>query len=212
MMRRVFAVIFGLSLLFAVTSVTMATTAPAGVLGGTDLMFIPTATTLKANSLAAAVNFEEGKYSFFNFDFGVAKDLELGLAAYSYPDETKLSVRGKFRLIRESGNNPGLAIGIQDLGLDDVSPYIVLSKNINDVDVDGYIGFGGGAYDGVFAGINKNFKLSRKSGPLSGVDLYMEADTHGLNIGTKLAVGEQTKINFGLVDMDNWMMGVTFLF
>jgi hypothetical protein len=183
----------------------------AGVLGSTDLMYIPTTSTLSPNNLGVAVNFREGDSSYFNFDFGLMKDLELGLAAYNYPDETKLTVRGKFRLLREHGDTPGLAIGVQDLGMDDISPYLVLSKTFSEAGIDGYIGLGGGSYDGIFGGINKSFNLNHSSSQLSRVDLYLEADTHGLNIGTKLGLGSQTKINFGLVDMDRWMLGVTFL-
>jgi hypothetical protein len=206
-MRHVFLLVLCLGLLFSVATATMA----AGVLGETDLMFTPTTATLSPNNLGIAVNFLEGDNSFFNFDFGLMKDLELGLAAYNYPNVTKLSVRGKFRLLQEHGNTPGLAIGVQDLGLDIISPYIVLSKNFSEAGIDGYIGFGGGGYDGIFAGINKGFSINRASGQLNRVDLYLEADSHGLNIGTKLGLGSQTKINFGLVDMDRWMLGVTFL-
>jgi hypothetical protein len=207
MVKNIFLVVLCCGLLFVVSTVSMG----AGVLGQTDLMFIPTTATLSPNNLGIAVNFLEGDESFFNFDFGLAKDLELGLAAYNYPNETKLSVRGKFILLREHGDTPGLAIGIQDLGLDEISPYLVLSKNFSEAGIDGYIGAGGGSYDGIFAGINKGFKIDHASGQLNRVDLYLEADTHGLNIGTKLGIGSQTKINFGLVDMDRWMLGVTFL-
>jgi hypothetical protein len=207
-MRRISLLVLCLVLLFSVANVTMA----AGVLGPTDLMFTPTTSTLSPGNLGIAVNFCEGDLSFFNFDFGLTKDLELGIAAFHYPDDTEFTVRGKFRLIREQGNNPGLAIGVQDLGRDEISPYIVLSKNFSEADIDGYIGFGGGSFDGVFGGINKSFKLShssKSSGQLSKIDLYLEADSHVLNIGTKLALSSKTKINFGLVDMDRWMLGVT---
>lgn len=207
-MRRVLLVVLCVSLLLAVATVAMG----AGVLGETDLMFTPTTSTLSPNNLGIAVNFLEGDNSFFNFDFGLAKDLELGLAAYNYPGKTELTVRGKYRLLREHGEYPGLAIGIQDLGTDNVSPYIVLSKTFTEAGIVGYLGAGGGSYNGIFGGINKAFYLDRSSGSqLNRIDLYLEADTHGLNIGTKLGIGTQTKINFGLVDMDNWMLGVTFL-
>lgn len=208
-MRRISLLVLCLGLLFSVTNVAMA----AGVLGATDLMYTPTTSTLSPGSLGIAVNFSEGDLSYFNFDFGLAKDLELGLAAYHYPNDTQLTVRGKFRLIQGHGSSPGLAIGVQDLGADEISPYIVLSTNFSEADIDGYIGFGGGSFDGVFGGINKAFKLdrsSKSSSQLSRIDLYLEADSYGLNIGTKLALGAQTKINFGLVDMDRWMLGVTF--
>jgi hypothetical protein len=207
MMRRISLLILCLVLLFAAAHVTMA----AGVLGPTDLMYTPTTSTLSPGSMGIAINFAERDLSYFNFDFGLAKDLELGVAAYHYPGDTEFSVRGKFRLLREDGNTPGLAIGVQDLGRDEISPYIVLSKNLSEADIDGYIGFGGGSFDGIFGGLNKSFTLGRSSrSSLNKIDLYLEADSWGLNIGTKLAIGSTTKINFGLVDMDRWILGATF--
>jgi hypothetical protein len=210
-MRRIFWLVLCMGLLLATANVTMA----AGVLGVTDLMYTPTTTTLGPNHVGVAVNFGEGELSCFNLDYGLVKDLEVGLAAYHYPDDTQFSIRGKFRLIQEDASNPGLAIGVEDLGSDDISPYIVLSKNFKDVGMDGYIGFGGGSFDGIFGGINKGFYLNHSSksiNELSRIDLYLEADSNRLNIGTKLSLGPQAKINFGLVDMDSWMLGVTFLF
>ncbi len=206
-MRRVLMLGLTLFLLFSLTSAALG----AGVLGATDLMFVPMTATLNPNNLGIAANFHEGDLSFFNFDFGLMRDLEIGLAAFNYPHETKLSVRGKYRLLREEGDYPGLAIGIQDLGMDEVSPYIVLSKSFAEVNVQGYLGAGGGSFDGIFAGINKRFNLKKSGSSLSRVDLYLEADSHGLNLGTKLGIGSQTKVNFGLVDMERWILGVTFL-
>ncbi|MGE5581337.1 MAG: hypothetical protein ACM3X9_02240 [Bacillota bacterium] len=210
MERRLFCL--GLAAVLLLTMATM--TMGIGVLGGTDLMYAPATDTLNPNNLGIAVNFREGSLSYFNFDFGLAQDLELGLAAFNYPHETKLSIRGKYRLLREHGESPGLAIGIQDIGLDEISPYIVLSKTFPEAGFKGYLGAGGGSFDGIFAGLDKTFyteRSSRNESRLNKVDLYLEADTHGLNVGTKLGIGSQTKINFGLVDMRDWILGVTFL-
>ncbi len=207
MMRRFSWFVLSMALLFSVTNLTMA----AGVLGVTDLMYTPTPTTLAPGQVGAAVNFAEDNLSYFNLDLGLVKDFELGIAAFHYSDDTDFSVRAKFRILEEKKDSPGLAVGIQDLGRDDISPYIVLSKNFRDAGIDGYIGAGGGWYDGVFGGINKAF-YPGKGSELSRVDLYVEGDSHRLNMGTKLSFGSQVKLNFGLVDMDRWMMGATFLF
>ena len=207
MLRRFSWLILSLVLLFSFTNLTMA----AGVLGVTDLMYTPTTTTLAPGQVGAAINFAEDNLNYFNLDLGLVKDFELGVAAFHYPDNTDVSVRAKFRLLEEKRDTPGLAIGIQDVGTDDVSPYLVLSKHFSDAGIDGYIGAGGGWYDGIFGGINKAFYPSKGSG-LNRIDLYVEGDSHRLNIGTKLALGSQIKLNLGLVDMDRWMMGATFLF
>lgn len=206
-MKRFSWIALSLVLLFSVTSLTMA----AGVLGVGDLMYTPTPTTLAPGHVGAAVNFAEDDLSYFNLDLGIVKDFELGIAAFHYPDDIDFSVRAKFRILEEKKDSPGLAVGIQDLGRDDISPYIVLSKNFRDAGIDGYLGAGGGWYDGVFGGINKAF-YPGKGSELSRVDLYVEGDSHRLNMGTKLSFGSQVKLNFGLVDMDRWMMGATFFF
>ena len=207
MLRRFSWLILSLVLLFSFTNLTMA----AGVLGVTDLMYTPTTTTLAPGQVGAAINFAEDNLNYFNLDLGLVKDFELGVAAFHYPDNTDVSVRAKFLLLEEKRDTPGLAIGIQDVGTDDVSPYLVLSKHFSDAGIDGYIGAGGGWYDGIFGGINKAFYPSKGS-ELNRIDLYVEGDSHRLNIGTKLALGSQIKLNLGLVDMDRWMMGATFLF
>lgn len=209
MKRSIFLLLFTLTMLFSISTVTMG----VGVFGSTDLMITPTTATLDPNNMGVAINFAEGDFSYFNFDFGLARDLEMGLAVFNnpYTDDTTLSIRGKYQLLHESSEYPGLAIGVQDLGEDDASPYLVVSKRIPDIGVTGYLGAGGGMFDGIFGGLNKTFNMSGGSA-MKRLDLFLEADSYGLNIGTKLGIGSQTKINFGLVDMENWILGATFQF
>ncbi|HBF40092.1 MAG TPA: hypothetical protein DDW50_22650 [Firmicutes bacterium] len=205
-MKRVFCLILSLGLLFSIANLTMA----EGALGVTDLMFSPTTKTLDPGQAGVAVNFTENNSSYFNFDLGLAKDLEVGLAAYHYPDDTDFSARVKFRLLHEKNDTPGLAVGIEDLGQDNVSPYLVLSKHFSDPGIDGYLGCGGGNFNGIFGGLDKAF-YPEKGSALTQVDLYVEVDDHNLNVGTKLSLGPQVKINLGMVNMDHWIMGATFL-
>lgn len=207
MLRRFSWLVLSLILLFSFANLTMA----AGVLGVTDLMYTPTTTTLAPGHVGAAINFAEDHLSYFNLDLGLVKDFEIGIAAFHYPDDTDFSIRAKYRILEEKNGSPGLAIGIQDMGRDDVSPYVVLSKHFSEAGIDGYIGAGGGWYDGLFGGIDKAF-YPGKGSALSRIDLYVEGDSHRLNVGTKFALGSQVKLNFGLVDMDRWMMGATLLF
>lgn len=214
MMRRFFSFILTGILLAGFASVTWG----AGVFGWTDLMYTPTPATLKPGVLGLGVNFHEGSLSFFNFDFGVTQNMEFGVAAfnypssYSYPSDTEVTLRGKYQVLHENKSNLGLAVGIEDLGRDDISPYVTLTKGF-DEGMRGYLGVGGGSFDGLFGGFSKTFSLAKSSSAdqLSQVQLFLEADSIGLNIGTKLQLGATTRINFGLEDMDRWVMGVTFL-
>lgn len=206
-MRRVFWVfLFTTGFLFLMASSSWG----VGVLGATNLMITPTASTLNPNTMGVAVNLLEGDLSFFNFDYGLTRDLEAGAAIYHYPGYTDISLRIKYQLLGETRSGFGLAIGVEDLGQDEVSPYLTLSKYLADVGVRGYLGFGGGGFDGPFAGLSKNFGVNG-GGSLKQIQLFVEADSMNFNMGAKLMVGSQTKINFGLLDMDRWVVGVTFL-
>jgi hypothetical protein len=206
MMRRFFTFVLVLGLLFVVATNSLG----AGLFGSTDLMVTPTANTLNPGNFGVSVNLAEGNLSYFVFDYGLANDLEAGAVVYHYPYDTRVSISGKYRLIRESRNGFSLAIGVEDLGETDFSPYLSLAKTFTDVGVKGYVGFGGGYINGPFAGISKSFATNNGSA-LNQVLLFLEADSNNLNMGVKLSVGTQTKINLGFIDMDRWVMGVTFL-
>jgi hypothetical protein len=208
MMKKMFTLVFALGFLLGISSIVMA----YGVFEETDLMTIPTATTLHQGVLGIAANFAEGNFVFLNCDLGLAPDLEVGIAVFNYPNDTYVSFRGKFQILREDSDTPALAVGVQDLGRSgNISPYITLSKGFTNVGVRGYIGVGGGNFGGIFGGLSKEFITSRKNGShLRGMELFIEADSHNLNVGAKFALSTQTKINFGLIDMKTWMIGATF--
>ncbi|MGE5605880.1 MAG: YjbH domain-containing protein [Bacteroidota bacterium] len=195
-----------------------------GVFGATDLMITPSTATLNPNSAGFALDFAEGDVTFFNLDFGLIPDLEIGLSVmdvdddrpWSDADETFITLRGKYRLLSETASAPALAIGIQDIGEEelDVSPYLVISKNLGpDLDVDGYLGVGGGQIDGIFGGLSKTFNISpaqRGGNNLSKIQLILEFDSDNMNFASKFHIGPRTKINFGFYDMENWVMGITY--
>jgi hypothetical protein len=194
-----------------------------GVFGSTDLMITPSSATLKPNSAGFALNFAEGDVTSFNLDYGLISDLEIGLSIINYEDDrpwrddlTYVTLRGKYRLLRETSSAPALAVGIQDIGEEDldVSPYLVISKNLGpDLDVDGYLGVGGGQIDGIFGGLSKTFTISpsqRGGNNLSRIQLILEFDSDNLNLVSKFQIGPRTKINFGFYDMENWVMGITY--
>ena len=193
-----------------------------GVFGPTDLMSTPSTVTLSPNSAGFALNFAEGDVTCFNLDYGLIPDLEIGLSVKDYDDEawrhddTYITIRGKYRLLRETKSTPALAIGIQDIGEEDldVAPYIVISKNLGpDLDVDGYLGVGGGTIDGIFGGLSKTFNISpaqRSNNNLSKIQLILEFDSNDLNLASKFHIGNRTNINFGFYDLENWVLGITY--
>ena len=208
-MRRIVSLICLTVMIFSVTSVSLG----QGILGSTDLMITPRTNTLVPGELGVAVNFGEGDWSNINFDIGLAKDLEVGLAYYNSDGWDDLTGRIKYRVLREGSDSPSLTIGVQDLGTDEIAPYLVISKTFSESGIQGYLGGGGGSFDGLFGGIIKTFKVAkgkRDSSSLSQVQLILEGDSNGLNIGAKLGLSKQITINFGLLDMDQWVLGVGF--
>lgn len=194
-----------------------------GVFGSTDLMSTPSTATLSPSSAGFALDFGEGDTTFFNLDYGLLPDLEVGLSVIDLDDdrpwrdgETFITLRGKYRLLRETSSAPALAIGVQDIGEEeiDISPYLVISKNLGpDLDVDGYLGVGGGGFDGIFGGLSKTFKISptqRGGNNLSQIQLILEFDSENMNFASRFQIGPRAKINFGFYDMENWVMGITY--
>jgi hypothetical protein len=202
----VLVLVFGL--LFGISAVSFG----YGVFEATDLMTTPTANTLHQGVLGIAANFAQGNMFFLNCDLGLIPDLEAGVSVFNYPGDTYVSFRGKLRIVREDGDTPAIAVGVQDLGRNGVvTPYLTIEKSFSDVGIRGYIGVGGGNFDGVFGGISKEIVASHKKGQLRAVELFLEADSHNLNTGAKLAIGPQARINFGLVNMRDWLLGATFV-
>ncbi|HEX3045426.1 MAG TPA: YjbH domain-containing protein [Bacillota bacterium] len=182
-----------------------------GVFGSTDLMYTPTANSLDAGSLGISVNLSEGDLGYFNFDYGLFSDLEMGMVILTNPVDNTIRFRGKYTILQEARNSPGLSIGIENIGSEsNISPYLVLSKAFPGSKIHGHIGVGGGNFHGIFGGLAVVF-TNGSSRSVKKAELFLEADSWGTNVGAKLGIGSNTKINFGMTDLENWMAGVTFV-
>ncbi|MCL6590300.1 MAG: YjbH domain-containing protein [Firmicutes bacterium] len=183
-----------------------------GVFGKTDLTFTPTAKSLATGSLGVAINWSEGDLGYFNFDYGLLPDLEAGLVILTNPADNTVRFRAKYTILHEDYDSPALAIGVEDLGSDsNLSPYIVLSKSFPKSGFYGNIGVGGGNFNGIFGGLGVIFPGSSKRSGVRQTELFLEADSYGLNAGAKLGIGSNTRINFSMTNLEQWMAGVTFL-
>ncbi|MCL6590299.1 MAG: YjbH domain-containing protein [Firmicutes bacterium] len=209
MKRSVFICLLTLGLLLGTATVSWG----CGVFGPTDLMYTPTANSLEAGSLGISVNLCKEDTGYFNFDYGLFSDLEIGILIRAYPEYNVIRFRGKFNVLQEDRDTPGLALGIEDLGSESpVSPYLVLSKAFPNSDIKGHIGVGGGEFHGIFGGLEIAFANSpRRNKSVKEVELFLEFDSDRTNAGAKLGIGANTKINFALTDLKHWMAGVTFL-
>lgn len=174
-----------------------------GRFGATDLMYVPTSGTLADGAFGLWGNFAGGT-SMVGMDLGLATNLELGVTAWIGDGWTEASLRGKFHLLSEKSDGFGLAVGIQDMGLGYVSPYVVAGKTLG-TGLQGYLGVGGGAIDGVFFGLNKNL------GSMRGASLFLEYDSHNLNVGGRFKIANNLGLDIGIVDLDNVVVGISFV-
>lgn len=209
MKRSILIIFLAFTLLLGTASVSWG----YGVFGKTDMTFTPTAKSLAAGALGVAVNWGEGNLGYFNFDYGLVQDLEAGIVVLTNPVDNTVRFRAKYSILREDYDSPALAIGVEDLGSEsNISPYIVLSKSFPKSGFYGSIGVGGGNFNGLFGGLGVIFSSgSSKGSGIKQTELFLEADSYGINAGAKLGIGSNTKINFAMTDLEQWMAGVTFL-
>jgi hypothetical protein len=208
MKRAVFIVLLTFGLLMGIASISWG----YGVFGPTDLMYTPTASSLDMGTLGIAVDVSEDESTYFNFDYGLAEDLEVGIVILTDPDSgNRIRFRGKYSILHEDRNTPGLAVGIEDLGSErPFSPFLVLSKAFPNSGIQGHIGVGDGNFQGIFGGLGVTF-AGGSGKTAKHTELFLEFDSHRINTGAKLGIGANTEINFGMTDLENWMAGVTYI-
>ena len=103
--------------------------------GYTGLMLIPSADALCKGHFNAGVFFEDvgsGTVNDYNFNYGVADGLEVGINRYRQSNEYTAGtwVNGKYRFLDETEARPAVAGGIIDLTNDNqTTVYIVASKS-----------------------------------------------------------------------------------
>lgn len=178
-----------------------------GVFGSTDLIYIPTNRTLSPGKYSLGAHVNEHNRGKVQIDLGLVKDFELGAAVDLYRHANELSVRFKYRLIPETRDSFGLALGIQDIGKDDFSPYVVIGHQLAPYDLRWNVGIGGGELGGLFFGVSKVFSSSQ----FPSVTLSGEYDAYGLNLGAKILLNRGLQLNVAVVDMEDFVFGLTLM-
>ncbi|MGE5598113.1 MAG: hypothetical protein ACM3XS_01880 [Bacteroidota bacterium] len=174
-----------------------------GRFGATDLMYVPTSGTLADGAFGLYGNFSEG-WTTLGMDVGLVPNLEMGVVADIWQDVQQASLRAKFHLLVEKKDGFGLTVGVQDIGLDYISPYLVLGKTIAN-GVQGYLGVGGGWYNGVFCGLN--FQPSS----MRGHSLFLEYDSYTLNLGGRFRLSGGLGVDVGVEDLQHVVVGVSYV-
>jgi hypothetical protein len=176
-----------------------------GIFGVTDLINAPNNRVLSPGGFNLGAHFNEHSKGKIQIDVGLVTDLELGVALDLTRDYNDLAMRFKYRLIPETKDTFGFAFGIQDIGKDVFSPYVVMGHVLSPYDLRWSLGLGGGGLGGLFFGISKVYNTSQ----VPRVILIGECDSYGLNLGVKIQMNKGLMLDVGVIDMDNFVIGFT---
>ncbi|HEY8392689.1 MAG TPA: hypothetical protein VIL83_08190 [Capillibacterium sp.] len=179
--------------------------AAKGLFGGSDFINTPTQRVLSTGAYTIGAHAGEDKWGRIQADFGLVTDFELGAAVDLNQHDNEFSARFKYRLIPESKNSFGLALGIQDIGKERFSPYVVIGSVISTYDLRWNIGLGGGELGGLFFGMSKVFNPQE----FPQVTLIGEYDAYDLNLGAKILLNKGLLLDVAVIDMDQFVVGLT---
>ena len=178
--------------------------------GPTGLLVIPTADTLAQQSWNAhvhAVDTGGATLTTFGANFGIAKQLELGVTGFHVKGiGTKALFNAKYAVLMESAKVPGIAVGGVDLASQipgsDPGVYVVASKSLSSLiggpltkyNLRGHIGYGANNIfnDDVFGGID--LQVTPK------VQAMVEWLNGTLYFGGRVGVGQGIRAEIGSYD------------
>jgi hypothetical protein len=176
-----------------------------GIFGSTDVINIPTNRVLSSGAYSLGAHIDEHSRGKIQIDLGLVTDFELGAALDLSRDFNDLSVRFKYKLIPETKENFGLALGIQDIGHSHFSPYVVIGHLLSPYNLRWNLGLGGGELGGLFFGVSKVYSPSQ----FPSVILSGEYDSYGLNLGAKIQMNKGLMLDVAVIDMENFVLGLT---
>ncbi len=137
--------------------------------GYTGLVVIPTADALGQGAWNAGIFFEDvssGTVNDIIANYGIAPGLEVGFDRFRWDDDSdaKTLINAKYAFLPETVGRPGVAAGVSDITDElEATVYVVGSKSLTSTlgTYNGeiitpriHVGFGGGRFDGLFAGLS----------------------------------------------------------
>lgn len=186
-----------------------------GTFGGTDLINIPSSTALPHGEYCLGAHLRENDYTKLQFDMGLTPNFEIGGVLNFQPKDENFSLRAKLRLVPETKDSYGLALGLQDLGNERFTSYLVASHSFPALDLRWHLGFGTGGLDGFFAGLTKVYNSitiseGKRHSTLPRVILSGEYDGSGLNLGARIDIGMGIFLDLAVMRMEDFLIGVAY--
>ena len=197
--RHLVVILVGLGLLMSALPAT-------AVFGGSELITIPTGDVLRND------NWEIGLHGYMDgpwivdFRWGFAPGWELGIDAIEDHD---IGLGLKYQILEETKEGPSLALGVNDLGREDISPFISLSQRFHKSFIRWHLGLGGGRYDGIFLGLSTKLNTVHSSQQGNPISLMAEIVDNELNLGVSIDFAPGWRLNIG-GNNDDILAGLTY--
>jgi len=169
--------------------------------------------------------------SIIGASIGVTDSLELGIARFD-PDragaDRKTVISGKYSLLAETAAVPSLVVGLVDTNgdldpNDDPSFYVVLGKNLTPAatgltgepvpPIRGFVGIGGGIYNGIFAGLDWTISPRAKvmAEFINELDIKDAISEDSVfNVGIRLALTETLRVDFAMINTEDFAFGISY--
>ncbi|MFP4661357.1 MAG: hypothetical protein ACLFPF_04130 [Halanaerobiales bacterium] len=133
-----------------------------------------------------------------------------GIISFIDNEETDLGFLLKGVLLEETEDRPMVSVGLRMKDL-----YLVSSKNIG-MGIRGHVGIGDGDIDGLFIGFNKVINpltISQgDSATLPVMNLMGEYVNEQINLGLRMTLQDNMKVDLGLLDFDQFKLGIGYDF
>lgn len=171
-----------------------------------DLIQSPTGDVMRINQWEMGIHVRDDGPATAEFRMGMAPGWELGVDGIE-DDGVGLNIR--YQIVGESKSSPAIAVGISDIGRDDLSPYVALSQRFPQSFVRWHLGVGGGRYDGIFLGVSTRINTVQTGGNGNPISLMAEYVNNDLNLGVSFNFSQGWHLDIAGVDGD-LLAGIRF--
>lgn len=228
--QKILTIVMAMALLCLLAGMSMAS---ASVFGASGNILTPDDKVLDVGDFSANVDSLQldDPVTLIGASFGIAENMEIGVANYNPSRDradSQTVINLKYAAVKESLNMPAITVGLIDAA-GEVDPdedsgfFVVAGKNLTQAgsnfrgepigNLRGFIGIGGGMYQGLFAGANYTLtpKVNVIVEYLNGIKMKDAMDEDSVfNAAIKMKVTDNIGVNLGLIDMEDLSFGVTY--